>query len=392
MEISAKEAYLSRKNEQKVQRYLDDFVLYGIFTIPVLRQLKSQNYLPFYVEKSIPAEIKEILNQPENTWGNSIKQYYIQRGIKVLDGYKKCPVPMSDDSRIKGDTVDILSWSGKRLLKRLKTALQNKIYPNDYVYDAFFASNKFLLNLDLFKNLSFLENNEYLKLDKFHLSLSSGCYNRCSHCAFDATAPVCHMPYPIALKILSILKKNESQNPILYTDSDPLAYRDKIISADTGDVIISLYNQSPLGFPVLTKGILLPDDDVVLAKIGLHTPVILSSVNLPGENVIQNQKRITQSLMILDQLPKEKKDLMTYHTVNQIDEANPPALLGRWIDTTQKYGIQLSANVKVSDDFVALMPNGDFMQFYLNENNRFGRKVINNIYRMPWQRDKYYGR
>ncbi len=333
-----------------VEQFLPDFLLAEIYSSTVFRQARAVwNDLPFYVRENIPTAIQKLIltPMPSKKCTEMINRYWLKRGIEVLEGYRNCPIPLSNDKRIHGVHFtgayrNLLSFKGERRLALLKRAQEEGRISNALAQKAKEGAHKFLLDFDLFVGFDYLKSiphnarvQEFIKNQKkeyepdMQVVLTSGCYNGCVHCGYGATGPVSHMPYPLFFKLFKLVHPCPTSTfPLIYADSDPISYHDPIINADTGDVMLALgemYKHSP-EISFLTKGVLTKKDEVTLAKVVHNTrdemrhtkdnKVFLnfafSFVDLPGENVNHNLKRLQRTQKIYNQITPALMNIRHY--------------------------------------------------------------------------------
>ena len=380
-----------------------NMVLFGAFNEGVLSRLQKEDSLPYYIKNGIPDEIKALLNQKEKPTEKDIRRFYLDKAVQVLEGYENCPVPMRlsyKDGRIslteegektvpsflpkngqekkKGyfdSTVgcfiepqkqDLLSEKGHERLKELKACQKKEEISDETLRKAIEAGNKFMLDMSLFKDFPGLDQfkEKVHEIKNVIVSATCGCYGNCSHCGYNASSNVRHMPYPMIIKIFNQLDlTSKSTIPMLYSDSDPLAYYDPIIGADTGDICYKLREKNP-GFytPIVTKGLLhlQPEnifhtkEAVSFGKLLENSQITLSYVDLPGENIPQNTQRIKTTLRVAKCVPQRRLDTaftsptkVSHITLDKdktvpdipIDETVFPFISGRFKETCRKFGL-----------------------------------------------------
>jgi len=285
-----KNDYFALRNIRSVvDKHLFDFLLMEIFSPIILKKAKEVQ-LPSYVKRHIPQPLLE---------GMPIADYYQKKAIDVLEGYQSCQSPYPVSSSAYTETSNLLSPKGEDFLSRLK---QEKL-PEELTIQ---ASNKVLLNLDFFKDLSDFEKMPFIRhheKEKIKVAATAGCYNQCCHCGYPARKVVSHMRYPVLLKVLDkigdVLYPREKVS--LYADSDPLAYRDPIIAADMADVVRFLKTDDTLKwerpFNFVTKGPIFKEDAYILAELSECSNICLSFVNLRQEqDISRNMERIEMSI------------------------------------------------------------------------------------------------
>lgn len=418
--LSPKIVYKLRNRTEYVEKYLVDYALNEYFfpkTIVAFR--KNWEALPKYAQDGIPAEILTYIHSHliEEELQAPLNAYWINRGIQTLENYAACPLPMSKDKRINAENRNLLSKAGKTVLLRLKKALaENRITP-DYVQDAVHASNKYLLNLNLFINLNYLKECDFFKNE---IPMSSnctynavdGCFNHCSHCGYEASSLVSYMPYPLLLKLQQTLQGLNVNRTLFYANSDLLFYQDPYINADGGDVVRYMTHRG-LNMTFPTKGVLLghakekmPWDSIALAKAAEVTDLSFSYVNLPGENTEQNRNRILNSLRVIESISPARrldrtlevrmisltqmegewdflKQSALYSSVEKKHIA--PKYVGRWVETCRKYGlteaVDRKAGSEFADDGIIIRSNGDVYDVSFNSSTqRFDWLKIGSVF------------
>ena len=319
--LSASELYFLRKNDKFVEQHLSDFILCQIYSRTVFEKMAQQwEILPPYIQNEVPYAIRQKAFSSHLKGTESfLSEYWLRKGFQVLSDYNRALVPYSEDYRTDFRMENLLSLKGFYEWQWLKRALWQGRTGQNVTFRAMKSANKFLLNIKLFKNFNLLKNTTIYSRPQFGriiLSVSTGCYNMCSHCGYSATAPVSHMPYPVFIQLAHLFGRNlcsrESGVAQFYSDSDPIAYRDKVINADIGDICRYVQTQLPeekrLAATFVSKGVLQKGDEEALAKAFECNPISLSYVDLPGEkNIERNKIRIERSLNALKQVPQERK-------------------------------------------------------------------------------------
>ncbi len=398
--------YKFRNNIELVKENLYDFLIYNIYSPLILREWnRRKNKIPNYINAQVPSFFKSLMEQTlsNEQLQEKIHFFWINKAIQVLSGYQACSIPLSEDNRVEKITYNLLSPKGRNWLYRFKHFQEQGQVPINTGHEAFYAANKFLLDLDLFISLGYLRNCSLLnnaQQSNLTISMSSGCYNGCCHCGYEAKGPVSHMPYPILLKLYFLFDK-QTHPAYLYADSDPISYRDPIIGADCGDVIhyVSLKGQFMPSF--ITKGPLKKENNTALAKVMEKTPVLLSLIDLPGErDVEQNKRRIEEVFDIAKDIPKERLLQMPIVRRYSFDELSKkektfqqgvPSFCGRWVDTWTK--LKLSDNQKGGNNFadngVIIKSSGEI--YGVSQNlitHRFEWQKLGNIFSVHSQKLK----
>lgn len=396
--------YKFRNHPEFVQSQLYDFMLYGIYSPQVLKEWRArQKEIPAYLNAQMPEELKALAHDTatDAALQQGIHRYWLNRAVHVLKGYHACPVPLSSDKRVESKIRSLLSLKGRSWLHRFEAVQKGTDIPLNTAHEAFHAANKFLLDLDLFTSLGYLKSGSLLNNGlqrNLTISMSSGCFNGCCHCGFEAKAPVSHMPYPILLKLYFMFDR-QTYPSYLYADSDPIAYQDPIIGADCGDVIhyIALKGQFAPGF--ITKGPLTPANVTALCKVMEKTAAQFSYIDLPGEkNVAKNKSRIKEGIAGFMQMPEKRR----YHVpiirrysfndpvgVEATFYQNKPSFNGAWAETWRRLGLpdsQKGGN-DFSDDGIVIKSNGDICGVALNpQTHKFEWETLGNIYQPACQK------
>ena len=319
--LSASELYFLRKNDKFVELHLSDFILCQIYSRTVFEKMAQQwEFLPPYIKNAVPYAIRQKAFSSNLKGSESfLSEYWLRQAVRILSAYERAEVPYSTDLRPDIQIRNLLSSKGRKELDWAKRALWSGQSGLRTTFKAMKAANKFLLNIDLFKNFNLLKNTTFYSRPQFGriiLSVSTGCYNMCSHCGFDAKPPVSHMPYPVFIQLAHLFGRNlcSRQGGVsqFYSDSDPIAYRDKVIKADIGDICRYVQTQLPedkrLFATIVSKGVLQKGDDDALAKTFECNPISLSFVDLPGEKSPEtNRRRIERSLDALKQVSPERR-------------------------------------------------------------------------------------
>ncbi len=392
-------------DETVIQYYLPEFLLAEVYSPTVLR-IAQQHWseLPFYVKESLDTEIVSLILNPVDNMQAALNQYWIQRAVKVLRGYADCQVPFSDDKRIVVPHRDLLSKKGHKQLSLLEQAIAENRSTNQLGKQARAAAQKAGLDLTLFIDMDYLDilnQNRFGLCKNIDVSMTSGCYNGCVHCGYEAKAPVSHMPYPIFLKVAQKIYGTASfQGPCyIYTDSDPIAYRDPIINADSGDVIMMmntiLKNKDKSNIQFVTKGVLTKRDEIAFGKIVHHAnlfrfkqkndwrPVMgldISFVDLPGEAVAKNFERVKRTLEICMAIDPKVDFTLRYYVLPEQEQIPFERLLtlpgvslsnihisgfdaiGRWGEKMKEEGVKIYKGwyvprVNLTDDRYVICSN-----------------------------------
>lgn len=398
--------YKFRNHPTLVQSQLYDFLLYGIYSPGVLKEWKSRSKeIPSYLNAQMPDSLKALANSSlsDDEMQQGIHRYWLDQAVRVLKGYHTCPVPLSSDKRVVSQTRSLLSLKGRSWLHRFEAVQKGNFVPLNMGHEAFYAANKFLLDLDLFQSLGYLKSCSLLNNGLQHnltISMSSGCFNGCCHCGFGAKAPVSHMPYPILLKLYFLFDR-QTYPSYLYADSDPISYQDPIIGADCGDVIhfIALKGQFTPSF--ITKGPLTRSNLTALSKVMERTAAQFSFIDLPGEaNPAKNKSRIKEGINAYFEIPEKRR----YHVpiirrysfkepvgVEATFYQSKPSFNGAWVDTWQRLNLPESqkGGNDFSDDGIVIRSNGDICGVALNpQTHQFDWETLGNIFQPDCQKLK----
>ncbi len=349
-------------NELVTKEYVTDFLLMELFSPAVLKAAKAQwDTLPDYVQKSLDKEIIDLIQSDTEPSYTEINRYWINRAVRVLQGYSNCPIPLTRDKRLHPFQKDLLSEKGHQLLRILKHAVTTNRATGKPAELARSATQKAVLDLNLFIDLelsNLLERGPAwpLAYNEIEISMSTGCYNHCVHCGYEAKAPVFHMPYPLFLKLF---QKHAESGRILggvdiYNNSDPMSYYDPIINADAGDVVLALprlMGERRLNVSFLTKGVLTKQDETTFARVVYHhlrwpndcrLGIELSYVDLPGEAVAKNKERIKHTAQIYRDISNKNPRIRHYHlpntpTITEAEFGLPPANPDDWYHTIDSH-------------------------------------------------------
>lgn len=287
----------------------------------------------------------------------------------------------------------------------MQNAEQRGVYPDSLKQEAFRSANKFLLDLNHFISFPHIEEASFLSQKaRLTVSLSTGCYNQCVHCAYEAKPPVSHIPYPIFLRLVEAFahRLSEPASQMLYANSDPLSYYDPIIEADSADVVhflkhtIPLQNRQKLAF--LTKGILQKKDEKTVAKLAMgRHKITLSVLLLPGEPIAQNICRVLKTIDVYTQSGGERDQIEGRIFSADGQQGVPlleskgipfgrskPCLTGRWVDTVQAYDLNSKAYLRNGfgdKNNLVIQADGSVWLNTLNQDTgRYDWKVLDDIY------------
>lgn len=399
--------YYNRRNDKAfVEKHFSKFVLFEFYTPMLCRMIEArQAQIPADVLADIPLFVFASSALSDQQIQTKIDLFWLQKAIKVLTGYQKVRVPFSTDSTALQKPMNLLSRQGQNVLKLLQNAEQRGIFPDSLKQTAFRSANKFLLDLNHFISFPHLTEAAFLSHKaRMTVSLSTGCYNRCAHCAYEAELSVSHMPYPIFLRLVEAFghRLGGSGGQMLYADSDPLSYYDPIMKADAADVVYFLKNTIPLQnrqeIAFLTKGILQKKDEKTVAKLamGKHK-MTLSVLLLPGEAIDQNIRRTLKTIDVYCQSGGElaQIDGRIYsadgrQNVPQLEKNEflfgkyKPCLTGRWVETVQAHSLSPEKYSKAgfgAEQNLVIKADGSVWLNTLNpKTNRYDWLMLDDIY------------
>ena len=318
--------YLLRNNEKVVQRKLNDFFLFQIYSPLVIRQAYcSWPDFPWYLKENTPKEIKDLMEQSPYLSNKKLKQsldeWYVQNAVKVLTAYQSCNVPITRDKTIAQNCFYLISEKGDAALEKLNEAVKKNNYSDEIVELAvrtghkFLADDKYYIN---FKISSQMASDFAIPTHKKGqtetdyvfpaIQLTRGCMNQCSHCDSRAQPHLAHMPWPVFKNLYRNFNKYyhayrqvESGHYFsnFFADSDILDYRDPIMGVDSGDVGLWITKED--GFcNYLTRGVKNESDKLALAKALVSgQPVGLSFVDTPLENMTRNLQQLHETLDVV---------------------------------------------------------------------------------------------
>ncbi len=323
------QVYHFRHTATVANKFLPLALMYQIYSPVIIRALAKQwNGAPFYVAETTPVEIQQIIHQSSGFSDDEIQtqlnKYWITRAVRVLGAYRHCETPLTDSPKVEKMPRNFLSGKGERALQILQKALFEKRYSNTAAELAIRSTHKFLMDLSFYR--SWKLNAEALAKGPFRkgteneyyifptVQLTKGCINHCSHCCVRAGGPLSHMPYPMFWAIYQELNKTYKDYPQImlggdtrmfdrfFGDSDSLSYRDSIMGADAGDVVMLMVAKYGNESTFMTRGVTDRASEIALVKVLLHQRVALSFVDTPAENMQRNIKQLQRTLQLIDKL------------------------------------------------------------------------------------------
>lgn len=415
-EFSTLDAYVSsdyyeRRNDSAfVEKHFLKFVLFEFYTPMLCRMIvRRQRHIPSSVFTRLPSFVLMSPSLSDQQIQKQIDAFWLKKAIQVLSGYQQVKVPFSADPSVPRKTMNLLSDQGQNVLKLLQNAEQRGFFPEALKQVAFRSANKFMLDLNHFISFPQLTESAFLSQKaRKTVSLSTGCYNQCVHCAYEADPPVSHMPYPIFLRLTEALNHHLGwPSQMLYANSDPLSYHDPIIGADAADVVhflkhtIPLQNRSQIAF--LTKGILQKKDEKTIAKLAMgRYKMTLSVLLLPGEPINQNIRRTLKTIDVYcrsggeqDQIDGRIFSVDGQQGVPLLEskgifwEKYKPCLTGRWVDTVQAHALNPEAYLKNgfgAERNMVIQADGSVWLNTLNsDTGRYDWQMVDDIYQYKSQ-------
>ncbi len=333
--IDYKTLYALKNNPKIVRRFLNQFLLFQIYTPEIVRQsFRRWPELPEFIRKSTPEKAEYLIESSflfnDEKLNEKINQYYIDNAVCVLKSYQNCAVPLTKDQTVKQTRRKLTSNKGDKALKILQKAKEKKQWTDKMAKLAVACSHKFLFDPKYYRQFNItaglanamaiphLDEKENPTGDyRFPaIQLTKGCTNNCSHCCERAKPHLSHMPWPIFTALYDGFNKHyrhykqektDAYFCQFFDDSDMLSYHDPIMGVDSGDVCHWIdarkgYNQ------ILTRGVTDKKSEIALAKATLsNCPIAISFVDTPKENMPHNINQLNKTLDILQRYPPQKK-------------------------------------------------------------------------------------
>ncbi len=332
--------FFLKENPKIAREALGDFLLYQIYSVPVLRAAyPNWPALPWFLRKNTPNEIQELIEKSpylsDKVLREKLNAYQIQKAVHVLKEYQNCGVPLTQDPTVKQTRRKLTSAKGDKALKILQRALSEKQFSDKIAYLAIRSSHKFLLDPDFFrkwyvskqfaKNLTFEDFNPTTQEKCYGfpaIQLTQGCVNHCSHCGARATSHLSHMPWPVFKTLYAALNKYYRHYPQKYvdhhfaqffSDSDMLSYHDNIMDIDSGDVGLWIKEEKG-NAEYLTRGVTDERSRLALAKaLFSEQSVAISFVDTPKENMTHNLHQLNETLDVVESVPQRHVDPILIH-------------------------------------------------------------------------------
>lgn len=409
--------YKRRDDFSFVEKHFLKWMLFEFYTPQLCRMMaERQSSLPEDFVAGWPSFIQESPHLSDLVLQDKIDTFWVKRALRVLSGYQACSVPLPAHSTVACKTMNLLSPRGEKLLHRLQKAVLHPPVSRTLKRQAFYAANKFLLDLNNFISFPEIEKAPFTALKaRMTVSLSTGCYNQCVHCGYEAKPVLSHMPYPIFLRLVEAfghqLGGKGLNGQMIYADSDPISYEDPIIGADAADVVyflkttIPLQNRESVFF--LTKGIATNREVIPIAKMAMsRSPISLSVVLLPGENIQRNVRRVLNTINIYrryggstDQISGRYYSTSGLETVPQIEcqglhfPSAKPCLNGRWTAYVRQHSLDGSYQINGFAEARNLVIKSDgrvWLNCLNEQTGRFDWQQVDDIFRyqstLPVQR------
>lgn len=323
--------YTLKDNKKIVQKYLNDFLLFQIYSPEILHQAYiSWPELPWFIKKNVPQKVQDLIENSSYVSGkilqNQLNEYYIRFAVDVLSAYQSCDTPITQDKTIPQNRYKLTAEKGDKALVILQNALQEKHFSNQMADLAIRSGHKFLADDKYYHHpkISFRMASTYALPVRLEgeketnwmfpaIQLTQGCLNHCSHCDSCAEPHLSHMPWPIFRGLYRNLNKYYSHYRqekrgfyfcTFFADSDMLDYQDPIMRVDSGDV--GLWITGEKGYcNYLTRGVKNESDKLALAKALVSgQPVCISFVDTPKENMEHNLKQLNETLDTVESVPE----------------------------------------------------------------------------------------
>ena len=222
--IDYRTLYLFRNNKKIVQRFLNQFLLFQIYSPEIVRKsFRHWPEVPEFIRQSTPEEAEDLIESSflfnDKKLNEKINQYYIENAVQVLKAYQNCAVPLTKDTSVKQTRRKLTSKQGDKALKILQKAKEKKQWTDKMAKLAIASSHKFLFDPKYYRQFNItagLANAMAIPhLDEKAnptgdyrfpaIQLTKGCTNNCSHCCERAKPHLSHMPWPIFTALYEVL-------------------------------------------------------------------------------------------------------------------------------------------------------------------------------------------
>jgi len=328
-----------KEDKKFVQERVNDFLLYQIYSVPVLRKAYPEwPAFRWFLRQNTPTEIQSLIEKSPYLSDEKLRlklnEYHIRQAVRVLSAYQACDTPITQDKTVPVNRYKLTNKNGDKALAILQNALKQEQFSDKMADLAIRSGHKFLFDPSYFKDFSISKEtaNVLLKVEfNQHkspylnfpiLQLTKGCSHHCSHCCSRAEAHLSHMPWIMFAALHRGLNKYYKDYPMteayfseFYSDSDLLEYRDPIMGTDAGDVALWTMQQ-PSGMCFFTtNGVTDEASKTALAKaVKSGAPVILSFVETSLENMGYNLQKLDETLGILENMKAQNQTcILHYH-------------------------------------------------------------------------------
>lgn len=409
------------KREDIPLHLLSHLIMAEIYTPAIIMRTyeifkKLPPFLQELPDKFIANLIKNADEFSEKEIQTKLNTYWTKRGLLVLKGYQKTPLPLTESTKAypKAKHVNLLSPNGEKALLYLTKAAQKRIFTRESAFIGQISSNKILLDLSLYKNFDIPADTLVRRYnseaeDKYAsqtrlsfpiLQLTKGCPNNCSHCIARAQPKITHMPYPLFLQLHNHLWKTYKNYPtknngkweetfnVFFNDSDLAIYHDPIINADSGDIVLNLKTKNaPIAF--LTRGIVNDISKRALSKVFfLKHPVTLSFVDTPLENKVYALSQMQKTIRLAESLNAKSNILLTHYCLKSGPSVSDDIFLGITSVKEEIFYAGRAKNlpkeeVKEIDDHnfatpYVIEPDAS-LKYYTIKNGEYSFEIINNL-------------
>lgn len=407
--------YLNKDASQIVKKYLEEFLLFQIYSPLILREsYRRWPELYSFSRENTPSEIVTLIDKcphfSDRKLQKRLNQYQIEKAIQVLKSYQNCTVPLTDDPAVKQTRRKLTSNTGDRNLKILQQAQEKGIYSDKIADLAIRCAHKFLFDDKNYRSWHISAQKAYAMAQAHGngeitfpaIQLTKGCSNNCSHCCERATNHLSHMPWPVFVNLYKAFqrhyryyphKSSESQFAKFFADSDMLSYRDPIMGTDAGD--LGLWMTEHRGIcQYLTRGITDDASKLALTKaIVSQQPITLSFVDTPKEDMPHNIQQLSNTLDVFESVPNRRYNPLILHLQMKSGPTVPDEIfrnfpvekkaiwaMGRGKDLPDTETEHYPDNQFYAPDIIA--PNGDILLCRIKNGERINRKV-NSLYGIP---------
>ena len=171
--------YKRRHDFSFVEKHFSKWMLFEFYTPQLCRMMaEQQSSLPEDFVAGWPSFIQESPHLSDLVLQEKIETFWVKKALRVLSGYQACPVPLPTRSAVACKTMNLLSPRGEKLLHRLQKAVLHPPVSQTLKRQAFYAANKFLLDLNNFISFPKIEKAPFTAQKvRMTVSLSTGCYN-----------------------------------------------------------------------------------------------------------------------------------------------------------------------------------------------------------------------